>query len=392
MQNSNYKALLAVNILYSIGNFVAITLVNLFLWEKTDNFSNILIYNLFVFSAMCIGGLLGGIANTKIASKRIFQFSTIFYVFQICFLVFFQNNVQNYLYLIGIFSGLANVCFYYSISTITQLAVKSNRESFFGKRNAFSCLSGFSASLILSFLAQKTGSFDFAFITGIVVFVLIFVLISRIEIDEQISKSFSYSDFFKVVKENPDVKKFFQARFIYGLQDGLFWITASIILLNFVGGMTVWGILNGALTLVSAVGSYVIGKTIKSSSIRLATGVVSMLFAFAALVLAINWNLETFLFYQIILVFFYIIVNISYDSFQTFITNENASTQKHRGQINSMGEVTLNLGRIFIVVIFIMFGISIKDPFYLKIAYIIAAVIPIQILTFMNKTKLSSQV
>lgn len=384
--DANQKKFLLILSLYAIGNLVAITFANFYLWQQTREFQLVLFYNLAVFIGMAGGGFASGLLAEKFGAKKTYQAAMLLYILQLALLIFLGTSVANLISWLGLISGLAIGIQSFSFNVIAQTITNlENREAFLGTKTALLNLVNLLASPLVAIFAQRVG-YTPLFIITIIIFLLIVITIKSLGIQEK-TGTFSLSDALKAASLNSDLRAFFKTKLLYGLQDGLFWVSLAILTLNFLGSLASWGIFSSVFTLFLIIASYVYGKTIKLKEENNAAVLATFIFTAVTIVFVANWNLISFIAYQVAFVFLTLTMSVDFDSFLAGILDQDKGIGQLRDEYNAIGEVVINGGRLVPVLLLLLFHVTVLNDLHLRIAYLLAAPVPFFIMHVLSNTK-----
>lgn len=385
--SSNQKGFLLVLALYTIGNLVAIPFTNFYLWQQTNQFRLLLSYNMVVFLAMASGGLIAGLVSKWKDSIFTYALSMIFYVLQLSLLLVLDPKTTSHLVIIGLVSGLAIGMQSFSYNFVFQeLTPVPSRARFLGIKSALLNLIVLVFSPLIALSTQILGTYIPLFILSIVVFLVIIVLLVGIKLPP--ISLVRNKRLFSSLPEIPDAKAYLQAKFLYGIEDGLFWVTLGIITLEFFGSLARWGIFSAVITMISIVASYIYGRVITLKYANYTAVLATLLFAGATVVLSANWNLGSFIFYQIVFAILGVSMAVDLDSFFGDILDESPEAAALRSDYNALGEAATNLGRLVPTLALLLLGVGALSDWYLRIAFLFVAPIPLFIMHILSGTQL----
>lgn len=372
---------------YTLGDFVSVAITNLYLWQLTNDFQKILFYNVFVFSGMAIGGLLASILGAKIGNKLIFTLAMMLYAVQFGILLFTGSHVASYIILLGIISGFAIGSESYAYNVIVQeITAAGGREKFFGTKTSMMNTIILIGVPMLTFITTQVHSYVPIFSIAFVLVIIVAFLATRLVLLQQ-TTSFHLMSTKNVIAKFPDIKNYLLAKYLFGIQNGLFWVVLGIVTLQFVGDLFRWGIFSTCLTFIAIAAAYFYGKKATVHGEKYPAVIGAYAFALVTLFLATNWNFTTFIIYQVVLVILTVIMSVSFDSFMATIIEEDSETASLRNELNGIGEFALNLGRFTPIFLLLLLHISFDNNLYLRIAFLVVAPLPLFIMSALKKTK-----
>lgn len=380
------KRFLLILSLYSIGNLIAITFTNFYIWQKTNDLHTVLVYNAMVFLAMGIGGFLSGLLAERKGSMFTYKLSMLLYAVQFFLLAGLNKSVLAFIPLIGTFSGLAIGMQAFSYNSVTQkITTLTNRGKFFGTKTSILNLVILLATPAIAILIQISSSYLLLFVAAILLFFIITLLLRNLHLFD-ITREFEWNQLYTALKQNADISSFFKAKFLYGIQDGLFWVVLGIITLKFIGNLGAWGLFSAFLTLLTIVIAYIYGQFTTPRTGNFISVLATFVFATVTIVLSANWNLSSFIVYQIVLVLLSVVMSVDFDSFLADILDQDNEIAHLRSEYNALAEVVTNLGRLVPVVTLLMLNVTELNNLYLRIAFLLVAPIPLFIMNILSGT------
>lgn len=383
----NQKLFLIIVSLFALGDFTSVSITNLYLWQLTNSFQKILLFDVFVFAGMAVSGLLASVLGAKIGNKLVFFLSMIFYICQFVLLIWQGSHIVTLLQILGTISGFAIGCLSYSYTVLIQeITVTGGREKFFGTRTSLVNTITLVGVPMLTFVASHFHSYNPVFLLALLLMCVVAILVLGLNVIEQTS-SFHLFNTEHVLLKFPNVRSYIIAKYLYGIQNGLFWVVLGIVTLQFVGDVFRWGIFSSFLTLISITAAFIYGRKVNLQSGKYGAVLATFIFAGTTLFLAINWNFVTFVIYQMVLVVLNVIMAVSFDSFMASVIEENQETTNLRNELNGVGEFVLDLGRFTPILILLLLQISFNNNLYLRIAFLIVAPLPLLIMNTLKKTQ-----
>lgn len=383
----NQKILLIILSLYVLGDFTAVSITNLYLWQKFNDFHNILYYNSNLFIGMALSGFLGAILGSKIGNKNIYMISICFYILQLTLLFMLGNSIVNYLLIVGLISGFAIGGESYAYNVISQkITTEDNRQKYFGTKTSLLNAITLVGVPLLTFIASKTGTYRPVFLIAIVFLTCVLFLLTQLKLLET-NTQFSPKNTFSALRIFPDTRSFLLSKFLFGVQNGLFWVVLGIVTLQFVGDLFRWGIFTSLLTLLSIIVAFYYGKAVDIHQSKFAAAIGTFLFAFSTIVLATNWNFMAFVIYQVVLVFLNVIMGVSFDGFIAGILEEDSSVSLVNNELNGIGEFVLDIGRFLPIFLLLLINFSVSNILELRIIFILVSSIPLFVISALKKTQ-----
>ena len=109
-----------------------------------------------------------------------------------------------------------------------------------------------------------------------------------------------------------------------------------------------------------------------------------------AILLSTNWNLESFLLYQVGLVVLNTTFSNHYEKMVYSIINESDEFIQHAKEIVGIGEVIIGAGRLLPLGILLGTHFTFSDDWVLRFVFIVIASMPLLIMSVLNKTQTRS--
>jgi MFS family permease len=376
--------------LIQIGIFIAITFTNLYLWDLTNSFPIILRFNLSVFLGMALGSLFSGVLGERMKGKYIFSLGSILFILQLLSLIVLDSQVIAFLHQVGMLSGLALGCYYFATADVVQMINSQEAEA----RNKFSALRTSHTNFLLllsipalSLLISRSNSFIPVFIVGVILFSAAFMLSFFLSGDREKTSQFRLLDSLVNISRFADLKSFLKANFLTGLQEGLYWVFLGIVTLELFGNILNWGIFLGLLYLLAIITSSFFARISYAVSRRAIYMGLTLIFAFATIILSQNWNLTSFIIYQVVLIIMGAIVASDFGDYLADIVNENEEIHELRNEYNAVGEFFSALGKLVAVAFLIFLDVQELDALSLRMGFLAVAPIPFLVISTLSKTR-----
>ncbi len=127
------KILLSVAMLFSAGNSVAATFINVFLMRSTHNSIDLVIWqNILNYFVLLVAFVSGSFLLSKISISVIFRIGIATNVLYYLIILVLQSNLLSFVIPLGIFSGLGSGLYWFSLNLlIGNLVDSNNRPRFF---------------------------------------------------------------------------------------------------------------------------------------------------------------------------------------------------------------------------------------------------------------------
>lgn len=383
----NHKILLAVLAFYVIFDFILGSLVGIYIWDKTESSTAILQYYLVLFSSILIFSQLSSKLLNFFSPKTIYISSIFIGLIQTTILLLFQDKLRGLVIPLAVISGagigIQSVSYNIVVGSILE---NDSSTKFFSLKSTVMNLVNIFSVPIITYLIAKSGSYNFSYIFGAVVGIIVIVLISRISLSSFV-KTINSSYTLGSIIGDSDIKLYLVSRFLFGIFNGQTWGIIGIVTYQFVNNVSTWGIIATIFNILTITGSLIYGKLGKEIIYKSIAAMASLLFGSVALILATNWNFITFLIYQTGLVVLNIAFSIYYEKLMFNIINQSDEVRSRQKDILRFGELFLGFGRIISVGALLILRFDFENDLYLRILFIVLASIPIIILNTLSHTR-----
>ncbi|SHH81151.1 MFS transporter [Clostridium grantii] len=371
------KILIIISGLFTFAMGLSNIFINVFFWNKTNDFKVIVVYNLMHYIFTPITFVLAAyIAKKKngIWPLRIGLF--IYAIFYLLILSMGEKGI-GYIYFLGIVYGLACGFYWLAFNTLSfELTSLNNRDTFNGYNG---CCAGIAAAIapitsafiITSFNGYK--GYKIVFLLTLSMFVLLFFMSSILKCDYNNSKLNIKEALHPNFKQWEFLKK---SIFFWGFRDVIIIFIINILVIETVKSE----LFLGKLTLMASVitsSSYILVQKIIKPPLRKKAILLGTLGSFFA-VLGLTINVSKFM------LMIYVVMDAFFLPF--FIIQQNSSTfnlidKSHNSELRMEyiinKDIYLNLGRIISSTILLIVLMIFKDFEILKAYLFFIALSPI---------------
>jgi len=376
---------------FSVGDVVANTFINFYLWENTKDFSVLLRYNIFLFAFIPLGALLFGYIAKKISLKLSYSLGILMYSAQLLLIILKGLDVLNIVVLFGFISGIASGAHTLSFNTINQKITKpENREKYFGFQNAITSLIRLITPPTLALVVSYTGSYNKIFGPAVLIFVIASILGFLIKADVRHGK-FNMEEILRFPGTNIDKNIIFNSLIVSGIRSSLVITLLPIITLVIVGGLINWGTLTLLLTSFSVLASYLYGKFIDVKSSKYSLLLVSLVFFASSLYFTLYFNLPSLVAFSIVLMILEIVLIVSFESHIDNLTEQDNQIDNLITEYNVFTEIPLAIGRLIPLMTLYFLDVSLSRDVYLRISFLVLGILPILMLSTLAKSPEVSQ-
>lgn len=383
----NAKVLLVVSALFSFATGLSGIFINVFFWRQTNNFVVIVIYNLIHYIVTPITFLLAGIIAKKKNGVLPLRLGLLTYALFYGLILFIGNKGTPYIYGLGIVFGMAVGFYWLSFNTLSfDLTDVNNRDTFNGFNGSFSGISAAVAPMTSAYIISRfTGikGYNIVFTATLVIFLLLIFISATLRCNN-CSNKLNYK---KLLSSNCEEWKVIRkATVFWGMRDVIISFLVNILIIETTKSELSLGKFTLVASLISSAAYILVQKVIKPARRRISilTGTIGSFIA--VLVLGINIEYKTLLFYTIADAFFipFFIIQLSSSTFNV-INRAHEEDMRIEYMINK--DIVLNLGRVISGLILILLLTTFKNSSILRFYLIFIALSPIISGYFLRKLK-----
>ncbi|AYG00841.1 MFS transporter [Lactococcus allomyrinae] len=156
---SKAKFLLAVAMLFSAGNSVASTFINVFLMRSTHNSIDLVIWqSILNYLILLIAFVSGTRLLSKLSITKIFRLGIIAQALYYVIILIMRNNLLPFIVPLGIFSGLGQGLYWFSLNLlIGDIVTEDNQAKFFSYQQMMGFIFGIVVPALSGFLIVRMG-------------------------------------------------------------------------------------------------------------------------------------------------------------------------------------------------------------------------------------------
>lgn len=378
----NQKLFLIILGLYTVFDFILGSLLGIYIWSETKSTSAILWYYLTLFTMIMVTSQYAKNIIKYWGAKRVYQLAICIGIMQIGVVVLLRSLLAEYMWIIAVLSGMSiglqSVSYGMVIAAITN---ENDSARYISLKSATMNIVSIITIPTIAYLVRTTGSYATTYYIAGSVGILIITIISMLNMQNIQEREAQKLEVSKVWLETSG-KTFLISRLLFGLFNAPIWAILGLVTYQFVGNITTWGILTTIFTLFQIVGSHYYGKINNADYHRVGAVVATLMFSLTAIILGTNWNLSTFLLYQLGLVMLNITFSIYYEK-RIYTVLQRVEYKDRQEQLISMGEVFLGFGRLLVLLILIITGFSIDNLNMMKLVFVCIASIPLVLLSIL---------
>lgn len=379
------KILLLVSGLFTFAMGLSNIFINVFFWNRTNDFIVIAIYNLMHYLATPITFIVAAYIAKKKNAIWPLRIGLLSYVFFYSLLLFIGNKGVQYIYILGILYGFAAGFYWFAFNALSfDFTNLYNRDTFNGYNGA--CAGAFAsiAPVTSAFIISRfEGSRGYNIVFGITLLLFIILIITS-----SLLKSVNYSsklNIRKVFFTNCEQWKVIRKSIVsWGFRDVIIVFIINIWVIETTKSELTLGGLALLAGLISSSSYIIVQKIIKPARRKMAI-LIGTLGSFIAVIgLVINVNLSTLIFYVVMDAFFLPFFIIQQNS-STFNVIDLAHEEDMRIEYIINKDIALNGGRIISSIILIIFLYFFDHLSILKIYLAFIGVAPLVSAYYLRK-------
>ncbi|MDX8045975.1 MFS transporter [Gracilibacillus sp. S3-1-1] len=358
------KLLLAIGGLYSLATFLSNTFVNIFLWKHSGEYTDIAVYNLFIYIFQSISFVIAGRFAKKVDRTIVIRIGVVFLSLFYITVLLTGEDATRFPYLLGAILGIGYGFYWLAFNVLTfEVTEPESRDFFNGILGTLQSLGGmigpFSAGYIITKFDQFQG-YRFIFFLSFFLF-LVAVVCSFFLTKRKATGKFLFKKVVLERKENKNWRHILYAHVFQGWREGLFIFIVAIWVFIATGSEFALGSYNLTVSLCSFIAYFVITKVLKNQYRKQAILVGGILLYAAVLLLVFHTNYWMLLVYGIIVGFAFPIYNVPFISLTYDIIGKARGARKLRIEYIIIRELFVNIGRIAAILLFIM-SVKLANP------------------------------
>jgi MFS transporter, YQGE family, putative transporter len=353
--SSLQKLLLSIHATYGLATTMSGLFLNLYLWrlsnDLTVNASFILVTFFFGTLSFAVGAWLSKKTDRIFSFQLGIGFTAIFYLL----VIILQEKTAAYPMAIGILNGTAAGFYWLGyLVLIYDLVDNQSRSQFMGKQMAvFGIVNTFGPALA-GFIISKLDfiGYNLVFTLSLLLFLAGLILSFWLPKDSSAKKPLYLRLLWRYNKRKPSLKHMWFGWFVWGICEGLLGFLPTVILFMSVNNEFLVGIssiLFGSVAVLSSLWHSKYNHREREPSTLL---VVWLMYFLACVPMILDMNIWTVFIFLIVNEISKALLGVTYFSFM-FRTIKDLPKSGLRTESMVMREITLNLGRILSIIIFI---------------------------------------
>jgi len=352
------KLLLLISALFTIAVALSNTFVNVYLWKLQKDFIVIGRFNLFQYIAMMATFIVAGRLAKNLDRVLLLRFGVMVLAIFYLVVLWLSKESVHYIVILGTILGIGQGFYWFSFNMLYfEITEPNTRDVFNGMNGLYTSISGIIAPFLSGwFLSHQTG------VTGYRTIFIISLLVFLLAI---ITSFFFYKRSFKgdyrlkeVLSESIYQKKWrniLLGMMAQGGREGVIIFLVGLLVYISTNNEFSLGTYSMAISAVSLVTYFSVGKWIKKNWRKRSMMIGSIMMALVVVPMFIDTNYITLFIYGIGTSIFAPLYFIPLTSIVFDLIGETEDTAELRGEYIVLREIGLNMGRIFITLIFIYF-------------------------------------
>ncbi len=356
--DKNIKILLLISTLFTIAITLSNTFINVYLWKITKDYITLGWFNLYQYLTIMITFVIAGRLIKKMDRVILLRIGigllALFYFLALILGIKVANNST----LLGILLGIGQGFYWYSYNQLYfEITEPENRDVYNGWNGLLTSFAGIVAPFVSGWIILRQSGY-----TGykIIFFISLIVFLLTIAVSLSLYKRKSQGNYqlAKVIKEsitNKDWRNIIYAVAAQGGREGLILFLIGLLVYIYSNNEFIVGTYSTLTSFVALITYYLVGKLIKRKWRNISMMIGSLMMALVIVPLVINISYTSLLIYGIgtsIFAPFYFIplTSIIFDKI-----GESNNSAKLSGEYIIIREIGANVGRIIIILIFILF-------------------------------------
>lgn len=363
---------------YTVSENISALFISIFIWQKSQNLTIILKYNLTVFILIPFIGIVASVITKNISYKFNIFLSLIAKSIVLLGVSFFHQVFLENPHLLGILSAIAIGLYAIPHNTITNTVINKNELS---KITAFLESASSGMSLVIPIIGSLwiflTGSYSTLFIVSLGILLMSSLIRSSVSIPET-TDNFSFTKMLMLTK-NSDFLRLNLRTFFWGIRNSLSWSVFSIFILFLVGNnLPKWGTANTIMnTLVLILGLLYSKLLTKKQNIeKITLYLSSFIYTALVIILVANFNFITLIIFLIIDAFTDLIINSSMSPITHSILEEQLGLGNITSEFFTLVEFPLALGRVIPILALLVVNASFTNDSIIKLIILVMGAIP----------------
>ncbi len=293
------QAVIRLISLVQFASSLAGIFVNLFIWNQTQNFQALVIYNFYFFLSLLIIYILSGYWLKNYSARTLIKLGNLVWIVFLVLLIFLKQRSIEFLVPLGIINGISGGLFWSGFNLHQYLTThQQDRDYFFGIQEFWSNLARITGpilgGLIITFgnyINPTQSLFGYYLLFGITTIIVAIATKYTWGFPRFSGVDFKLLQLKQILHHNPPLKSILFQQALLGLRDVSLGTLVSIITFLILKQELNVGIYNSVIGLFTAIGAFAAGKLLNSyTRIKLSfLGALSL--SLSTLILTLSPNL-----------------------------------------------------------------------------------------------------
>lgn len=384
------KILLVVSCLFTFAMGLSNIFINVFFWNKTNDFIVIAIYNLMHYLTTPVAFILAAYFAKKKNGILPLRIGLLIFALFYLLLLYAGNDGVQYIYLLGLLYGIAAGFYWLAFNALSfDFTNVYNRDTFYGYNGASAGISASIAPITSAYIISRfegTLGYKIVFIITLILF-LILVIMSAILKCKNYSQKLNLR---KIFFTNCHQWKILRKSIVtWGFRDVIIVFIINILVIETTKSELTLGKLALLASLISSSSYILVQRIIKPPHRKIAV-LIGTTGSFLAIIgLVMNVNITTLIFYVVMDAFFLPFFIIQQNS-STFNIIDIAHEEDMRIEYIINKDISLNMGRIISSIVLIVLLMQFDNFDILKVYLGFIGLAPIVSGYFLRKVVQSS--
>jgi MFS transporter, YQGE family, putative transporter len=357
--STNAICLLVISSLFILANGLSTAFVTVFLWKLSNNYVEIAMYNIWVYSFMLFGFIISGYLSRKSKISSCLRLGMILLIVYFALILKLNTRSEQFIFLLGLIYGTGYGLFYYSANTLLYYYTNEDNRSFYlGLNNAFAAVMGIIAptisGLIIVSKVQFTGYY---YVFGITLLLYITAGIFSYFLDEAVQKGkFRLKKI--LANKDPNWRYVLKSNFFLGFREGAIYFLIDILYFITFKNELSFGGFTTVISFIAVISAYLIGRYIRKEFNNRAIVIGGAVTLFATLVLVSFTSRDTVIAYGILTAVFNCVWLIPVTFILYQVADSTMGREESMGDYMIAKEVPTAIGRVLGILLFIGIQLS----------------------------------
>lgn len=351
--------LLIVGGLYFLSIALSNTFVNVFLWKKSGQFTDIAIYNLGIVVLQMLTFIIAGKWAKRVDRVIVLRLGVSFLALFYVIVLLFGGDAEHYLFFLGALLGVGFGFYWLAFNVLTfEITEPETRDFFNGFLGLLSSLAGmigppFAGWVITSIDHQYTG---YRLIFGISLLLFFLAVITSFFLKRRQAKGlFAFKEIFNERRRNRNWCSILYAHLFQGLREGTFAFVIVVWVFMTTKSELALGVYGLVQSVVSFFAYYFVTRLVQERFRKKAI-LIGGLVLYAALALILfRLNFPLLITYGIVISIAYPLLLVPFSSLTYDVIGQSHKAKEMRIEYIVVREMFYNIGRIVSIVLFLFY-------------------------------------